>query len=222
MYHKFVIPLFYRFQRSLMIESGEFHQDLLNAVISPNMHSSRIKEHRQKQLLAFDVLCWVAGVHISEPERYYGCICLVAKWNSYRFTFITSLTCFCHETCLFTWNRPPICLHIVPINIANLYWLQEFQCQSTNVIEESEWKCLHFIDTATLVSNLIVAFLFIYLKNPISRTMDSFNFTAHVGNPTITIPFLSVDIWALIIKVYHICLLVMYLFSWSEWVCEIV
>ncbi|XP_041468480.1 baculoviral IAP repeat-containing protein 6-like isoform X2 [Lytechinus variegatus] len=58
-----------RFQRALMVESSNFHQDLLNTVIASSSLSSSLTEHKQKQILAFDVLCWVAGVHITEPER---------------------------------------------------------------------------------------------------------------------------------------------------------
>ncbi|XP_072169396.1 dual E2 ubiquitin-conjugating enzyme/E3 ubiquitin-protein ligase BIRC6-like [Diadema setosum] len=63
-----------KLQRALMVESADFHQELLNVVVSPCSPSQTISIYRQKQLLAFDVLCWIAGVHISEPERPIGLV----------------------------------------------------------------------------------------------------------------------------------------------------
>ncbi|GAB1609836.1 baculoviral IAP repeat-containing protein 6-like isoform X2 [Argonauta hians] len=57
-----------RWHRNMMIESADFHENLLSAVTHPNQNNIHTSEDHHENL-ALDILCWVTAVQMNDPSR---------------------------------------------------------------------------------------------------------------------------------------------------------
>ncbi|XP_029637353.1 baculoviral IAP repeat-containing protein 6 isoform X1 [Octopus sinensis] len=57
-----------RWHRNMMIESADFHENLLCAVTNPNQNHIHTSEDHHENL-ALDILCWVTAVQMNDPSR---------------------------------------------------------------------------------------------------------------------------------------------------------